>query len=141
MKNCLDFRMLNHAAPVPSPFWTKEISYYTKLILNVIYWFNADSVTTSPFRKRSEVLETIALKFWNKNNHSEVLNLKSKFHVINLKEPLVNNSEGKLGRSCLFVDAYRQDHTKVYNIILSFLVWAAPEILWAKVNVLVFGLH
>ena len=59
------------------------------MILNVIYWFNADSITTSPFRKRSEVLETIALKFWNKNNHSVVLNLKSKISCNKLKGALV----------------------------------------------------
>ena len=57
-----------------------------------------------------------------------------------LKGPLFNNSEGKLGRR-LFVDAYWQHYTKVYNIISSFLVWDSPKILWAKVNVMIFGLH
>ena len=37
------------------------------------YRFTADSVTTSPFRKCSEVLEIKILKFSNRNNYSEVL--------------------------------------------------------------------
>ena len=40
------------------------------------------------------------------NNHN--------LHVKILKEPLFNNSEGKLGGSWLFVDAYWQHYTKVY---------------------------
>ena len=37
------------------------------------YWFTTDSVTTLSFCERSEVLETNVLKFWNRKNHSKVL--------------------------------------------------------------------
>ena len=61
---------------------------------------------------------------------------------MNYKEHLYNNVEGCPSQTSLSVDSEWQYHTKVYNIILSILVWVAPKILRKNVvNALAFGLH
>ena len=60
-------------------------------------------------------------------------------YVTNLAEHLFLNVEGYSGKNSIFVDAERKYHTKIYNIILIFLVWAASKLLPTNiVNVLVF---
>ena len=54
-------------------------------------------------------------------------------YVINLKEHLLNNVEGYLCQNSLFIDAERQYHTKVYNIISNILVWVSRKIF--RINV------
>ena len=57
-----------------------------------------------------------------------------------MKEHLFCNVEGYSGQSSEFVDAERKYDTKVYNIILIFIVWTASNFLPTNVvNVLVFA--
>ena len=68
------------------------------------------------------------------NNSPENWNLQShNLYVMNLKGHLFNNVEGYPCKNSFFVDAERQYHTKVYDIISSALVWVAPKILLTNV--------
>ena len=55
-------------------------------------------------------------------------------------EHLFRNVERHSGQNSIFIEAEQKYHTKVYNIILIFLVWAASKLLPTNVvNVLVFS--